>query len=140
MNKTLHSLTSFKFELQVILAHLCTDEENDLKKELVLDQTIVTGLMAMLRSFKDPEQLNMMLRKIRSLASIAENRQLFRKFGLLQSLGTLLEQYANSVTESIIAELIFHLLSDAPDSEMVEEEDVNPIALFEEFMTVFYEG
>ena len=140
-NKALHSLTGFRFEVQLILTYFWTDEEEDLKRELVLDQTVVTDhLIPVLRSFKDSEQLKVMLKKIRSLARIADNRQLFRRLGLLHSLSILLEQYSSSAAESTIAELIYYLLSDAPDPETIKEPDMNPIAILEEFMTVLHEG
>lgn len=140
-NKALHSLVGFKFEVQLILTYFWTDEEDYMKQELVLDKTVVTDqLIPVLRSCKDPEQLNVMLKKIRSLARIADNRQLFRKLGLLQGLSAVLEQYSSSSAESTIAELIYYLLSDAPDPGATKEPDMNPIAILEEYMTVMHEG
>lgn len=139
-NRALHSLAEFRLEVQLILTYFWR-EKDDIHQELVLDQTVVADrLIPVLRSLKDPEQLTVMLKKMKCLAKIAVNRQLFRKLGLLQCLGTLFEQYSGSSVESVVAELIHYLLSDAPDEETMEEADMNPIALFEDFMTVLYEG
>lgn len=139
--QALHALPAFRFELQLIhAAFLHSDEDDALKQDLIIDETLLTDcLVPMLRSFKDTNKLQSMLIKLKGSTNIAENRHLFRKHGILPCLGTLMEQYADSAAESVIAELIYLLLSDAPDAEMVEE-DINPIAMFEEFMTVVYEG
>lgn len=138
--KALYVLQDFRFELQLILTFFCVDEEDELKQVVVLDETLVADhLMPMLRSFKDAGELKLMLKKLKCLTVIAENRQLFRKFGILPCLGTVLEQYTDSDMESVIAEVIHLLLSDKSDTE-VEEEDMNPIAIFEEFMAVSLQG
>lgn len=140
--KALLKLPAFRFELQLILAFLHVTEESELKQELILDQFSVTNLIPLLRFFKDVKELKILLKKLKALSNIAENRQLFRNCGILQCLGTLLEQFAHSTIESSIAELICVMLSDAPDtdSEVAEKENVNAIAMFEEFMTCTYDG
>lgn len=140
--KAFRGLPAFRFELQVILSFFYT-EESTLKQELILDQTLVTNhLIPKLSSLKDTGEMKVLLNKLRALNNVAENRQIFRNGGILPCLGSLLEQFAGSIVESSIGELIHIVLSDAPDGEAVavEDEKSNAIAMFEEFITCSYDG
>lgn len=134
-------LPEFRFEIQLILAFFHVNEDDSLKQALILGQNFVADfIIPKLRSSKDGKELKLLLNKVKSLSNITENRQLLRKCGILPCLGTLLEQYADSDAEPILAELIYYLLTDEPDAVDIDEKDMDPIAMFEEFMTFVYEG
>ena len=128
----------FRLKVQILLCALVSDVvDNDILPDLCVTDKFIVDLIQQLGSCEDLKKLVVKLKKVESLAKVSRNRVVLRKFKVLPALQKLSEKHAGSTVEHIAADLICILLSDAQDD--VEEED-NPLATFEAFMTACFEG
>ena len=128
----------FRLKVQILLCALVSDvDDNDILPDLCVTDKFVVDLIQKLGSCEDLKRLVVTLKKVESLAKVSRNRAVLRKFKVLPALQKLSEKHAGSTVEHITADLICILLSDPQDN--VEEED-NPLATFEAFMTACFEG
>lgn len=127
----------FRLKAQILLCTLVSDADDNLLPDLCVADKFIADLVQQLTSCEDLHSLTVTLQKVKSLAKISGNRVALRKFKVLPALETLSEKYAGSSVEEIAADLICILLSDPQDD--INEED-NPLAILESFMTACFEG
>lgn len=126
----------FRLKAQISLCALVSDADDDLLPDLCVTNKFMIDLIQRLGSCEDVNKLVVILKKVKSLAKVSDNRAVLRKLKVLPALQKLSEKHAGSSAEGIAADLICTLLSDPQDD--VEED--NPLATFEAFMTACFEG
>ena len=114
-------------KVQLILCALVSDSDTDLFSRLCVPEEVIKSFVQHLKSYKKLEDIEVVLRRMKSLANVPDNRTLLRRYKILPILENLSEQHTGSDIETPLAELICLLLADPPDDIIEETSKVTAI-------------